>query len=328
MAVIQLTGGSVAAPEGALNIRLSRAQGVELILLDAEGEIVAPNFQVTPAEVVIVPSGPFTVSARTTNGAPFASGVRMGVTIKSAAGSGDEVVRPPAEVGGRQAVSLVEVVGGEIVDLLGEASRAEQGWMQRGNYAYHVNHRQGTGRTTRWACVLDGSAMSHHETDAEGYRGFLELVLGVASTAFGGQPEAWVVASRPMRDITSALAGDEIDWSGAVHDPAPWPGFLPAVQQVSSRLPKDAAVVLVVDGVPVDYREVRELLAEAGQECIVVALGRSRRGARPEDRPSQFWEEELAALDDFERVVSVASLAGLQEQASQLADAMFPGGGQ
>lgn len=329
MAVIQLTGGAVSAPGGALNIRLSRTDGLELVLFGEDGTELAPNFRVTRTEAVIVPAGPITVSARTTTGQPFASGTRLGVTVKSAAGTGDEIVRPAVEVGGRQAVTLVDVVGGEVVDLMGQASRIELGWMQRGNYAYHVNHKQPTGRTTRWACVLDGSATAHHTTNPDAYRQLVELVLGIAATAHGTAPEAWLVATSPATDVTAALDGDEIDWEAALsHPPAPWPSLQQAVGIASERLPEGASVVLVVDGVPVDYREVLEIVRSRGQECIVVALGRSRFGARPEDRAEQFWDEELEALEDFDRVVGIATLAGLAEQASQVADAMFPGGAQ
>lgn len=325
MAVIQLTGGSVECPAGAITIRLSRTDGLDLVLLGADGQEVEPNFRVTHTEVVIVPSQPVTVTARTRNGLPMGSGTRLGVSVKAADGSGDEVVRPASEVGGRQSVSLVEIAGGEIADLMGQATRIEQGWMQRGNYAYHVNHRQTDGRTTQWACVLDASASVHHSSHPEAYQAFLELILGIAATAYGRAPSHWVLSTSPPTDVTSALEGEEIDWDAALsHQPAPWPSLLASVEQATKGFDEDGAVVLVVDGVPVDYREV---LAHVGaRECVVVALGRSRFGARPEDRASQFWEEELEALDGFPRVVSVASLADIGENAHQIADAMYPGG--
>lgn len=325
MAVIQLSGGAVEAPEGALNIRLSQTNGVELVLLDDYGTAVAPNFQVTRAEVVIVPSGPLAVAVQSTNGAPFPSGTRIGVTVKAASGQGDEVVRAPSEVGGRQAATLIEIRSGQVVDLGGQATAVEKGWMQRGNYAYHVNHKQGGTRTTKWAAVLDGSAMAHHGANVESFRSFLELVLGIAGTGFGEEPEAWFVATRPVRDVTSALDGDEIDWSSVIGEqPAPWPSLGDAVDAALRKLPDDGALVLISDGAFVDHREVRQRLE--GRDSIVVAIGRSRFGARPEDRPEHFWEETLEALASFPRVVSVASLANIADGAPDVADAMFPGG--
>ncbi|NLE97504.1 MAG: hypothetical protein GX596_05885 [Propionibacterium sp.] len=329
MALIQLAGGTVRAPDGALNIRLSQATGLELVLVGPDGAELAPNFQVTRTEVVVVPTGPITVTARSTTGGPFPSGARLGVTLKSAAGTGDEVVRPAADVGGRQAVSLVEIVGGEIADLMGQTSTVELAWMQRGNYAFHVNHKQSSGRTTRWACVLDGSATAHHAVGPDAYQQLIELVLGVASTAYGGPPEQWLVATSPPTEITATLDGEQIDWERALaHPPAPWPSLQESVRDVGRRLPEGSAVVLIDDGVPVDYREVLEIVRERELECIVVALGRSERGARPEDRAAQFWDEEFAALEGFDRVVGIATLAGLAEGASRIADAMFPGGSQ
>ncbi|WP_296136606.1 hypothetical protein [uncultured Tessaracoccus sp.] len=323
MAVIQLSGGSTRAPQGALNIRLSRPQGVTLELVGPDGAVLEPNFRVTPTEVVVVPAGPVTVVARAAGQQTFLEGTRIGVSVRSASGQGDEVVRPPSEVGGRPVVSLVEITGGEVVDLVGRAAAAELGWMQRGNYAYHVHHTQGAGRHTPWALVVDGSASRHRSVVPEHYHAFLELVLGICAAAHGGAPEAWLLATQPVRDVTPALAGETIDWAQALdHPPAPWPSLGGAVGEALDRLPGDGAVVLVADGVFVDYREVREQLQ--GRTATVVALGRSRHGARPEDRPAQFWEEELAGLEGYDHVVSLASLAGLAEDPTPLADALFP----
>lgn len=324
MAVIQLTGGSQQVPTGALNVRLSTPHGVELVFLDADGAAITPNFQVTRVEAVIVPAGPVTVAARTADGRPFQQGARLGVAVKSASGSGDEVVRSPSDVGGRQQVALVEISEGLVTDLLGAASAAERAWMQRGNYAYHVNHRQGTGRATPWSVVLDGSAATHHTRWPERYQQYLELVFGIAVTGFGSPPAKCIVATQPPRDVTATLDGEEIAWETLLgHDPAPWPSLGDAVDQALAPLPSEGALVIVTDGVFVDYREVRERLGE--RRCIVVAMGRSQAGARVADRPEHFWEEELQALQDY-HVVSLAALDGLDDEAFALADGMFPGG--
>ncbi len=326
MSVIQLSGGSQPAPAGAVFVRLSVQHGVELVFLDADGAPVAPDFPQSRTEAVIIPRGPLTVAARTLDGQPFARGTRIGVSIKPATavsgGGGDEVVRPPSDVGGRQQVALVELADGRVTDLLGQAAEAERAWMRRGNYAYHVHHRQPSARRTPWAVVIDGSLTGHHR-DSDAFRGFLELVLGVAATGFGAAPVQCVVATMPPRDVTPALDGDEIDWDGLLgHAPAPWPSLGGAVEVALGALPQDGAVVLVTDGPFVDYREVRQQLED--RRCLVVTTGRSRFGARPSDRPTHFWEEELDALAGFE-VASVADFDGLADEAHALADVMFRG---
>ena len=323
MAMIQLTGGPVACPDGALELQLTTQRGVELALADALGNPVEPAFRATPSQVVVLPGQSLIVIARPAEGRAFIEGTRIGVTVKAASGSGDEVVRPPVDAGGRTAISLVEIADGRIADLVGQTAATELAWMQRGNQAFHAHHSQRAGRATKWACVLDGSAMSQHTADEDAYRQFIELVLGTAATAYGGAPSAWWVATQPPRDVTATLEHDEIAWEQALnHAPAPWPNMGQAVEAACAGLPDDAPLLIICDGVFVDYREVRDAVAE--RECIVVALGRSKYGARAEDRPTQFWEEELDGLDGFPRVVSLASLTELNEAGSALADAMFP----
>lgn len=325
MAMMQLTGGPIACPEGALELRLTHQQGVELELVGAEGFPIEPTFRATPTQVVIVPEHPVSVVARAADGRPFAEGTRIGITVKAASGSGNEVVRPPVEAGGRLTLPLVEIADGQISDLVGQSASVELAWMQRGNQAFHTNHSQRAIRSTKWACVVDGSAIPQQAADPVAYRSFLELVLGIASTAHGGAPESWMVATRPPREIAPTLTGDAIAWEQALgHDPAPWPSFGDAVDAACAKIPDDAPLLLISDGVFVDYREVRAALP--GRQCTVVALGTSKYGVRPQDKPSQFWEEELAAFEGFDRVASLASLEGLADVGPALADAMFPKG--
>lgn len=323
MAMIQLTGGPIACPDGALELQLTTRSGAELALVDALGNPVEPAFRATRSQVVVLPGQPVIVIARPIEGNAFVEGTRIGVTVKAASGSGDEVVRPPVDAGGRTAISLVEIADGQITDLVGQTSLTELAWMQRGSQAFHTNHAQRAGHATKWACVLDGSAMSQHTADENAYRQFLELVLGTAATAYGCAPSAWWVATQPPRDVTASLEHDEIAWEQALsHAPAPWPNVGEAVEAACAGLPNDAPLLIICDGVFVDYREVRDAIA--GRESIVVALGRSKYGVRVEDRPTQFWEEELDAFDGFHRVVSLASLTGLSEAGPALADALFP----
>ncbi|NHB85055.1 hypothetical protein G7085_11715 [Tessaracoccus sp. HDW20] len=88
------------------------------------------------------------------------------------------------------------------------------------------------------------------------------------------------------------------------------------------------SVVLLLDGVPVDYRELTRFAAGSGTPMLVVAVGRSRYGLLASDRPLEFWDEELAALDELAalptvRLVATTDLAAAVAQAPALADAFF-----
>ncbi|RRD46037.1 hypothetical protein [Tessaracoccus sp. OH4464_COT-324] len=322
MALIQLSGGSVAQPVGALNVRLSHGSGVELLLLNAAGASVEPSFRKTPTEVVVLPDEALTVVARCTSGGSFPPDTRIGVSLRSMSNPADEVVRPPLDAGGRASVALVEIVGGTIVDLAHDSSDSDRAWQQRGHRAFHINHPGSRQPGRAWVAVVDGSA-SGAARNPERYHAFLELVLAVATAAYRRQADRVLVAGQPTMEMTQAMEADEVDWAGCLPErPAPWPMLGDAVRSALASLPEDASVVLIVEGVMVDYREVAELLA--GREHIVVAIGKSRFGARAVDRPQEFWEEELAALEVFDRVASVADLLLDAEGEVALADAMFP----
>lgn len=322
MAVIQLSGGSTKSPAGALNIRLSMAQGAELVLLAADGSRIEPSFIKTATDVVVVPDQPFTVVARCQRGAAFAEGTRIGVSIRSVSGEGDEVVRLPADASSRNDLPLVEITQGEILDCVAEQGTAQQGWRQPGQHAYHVRHSSRRGGARDWVAVIDGSTTRGVDTPKQ-WHALLELVLGIASAAYGQDPNRVLWATQPPIDLTTQLSQSEVDWDSVLpSQPAAWSRLGGAVENALATLPDDGAVVLISDGVFVDYREVAQLIGQ--REHVVVALGRSRFGVRPSDQIEQFWHEELAALEIFSPVAALNTLTLTSADEVLLADAMFP----
>lgn len=330
--IVQLgPGGSAQAPTGAVSIKLSSTVPAQLVLMTPSGEVVEPQFRVSPSEAVVVAGEALVVTARPTLNQPFASGTRIGVSFRNPGGAGSEIVRPAVEVGGQQSVTLVRIgADGLITDALEDGRRMEgeglwaRPWMKPGAYAYHVNHHQSAAMEEEWSLVLDGSATMLAARRREGLGRFLETLIGVVSTALGSGPRAVLVSTDPARDAVAALDADAIDWAAAIgEDPAPWPSVTSAVRRSSG------AVVVVLDGVPVDYRELTAWARESGRRMIVVAVGRSRHGLEQSDRPAQFWDEELAALSglaelDRVTVVSTVDLGSVVEHAPQFADALFP----
>lgn len=333
--IVQLAaGGTAQAPQGAVSIKLSSPARAQLVLMRADGQVVEPDFRKSDDEVVLLPREPVVVTARSSIGQPFPAGTRIGVTFRSPSGAGAEIVRPGAEVGGHQAVMLARIdADGLIHDALADGRRGSDGeglfardWMKPGSYAYHVNHHQGPAGDLSWSLVLDASASILVEHRREGLGRFLETLIGIVSTAFGSEPTAVLTATEPVRDAVDVLHSDEIDWYAALgRDPAAWARVTHAAREADGV----GAVVVVIDGVPVDYRELTQWAAQTSAQVFVVAVGRSRYGLRPEDKPTQFWEEELAALDDLAalervRVVSTADLDSAAQAADALADSLFP----
>ena len=333
--IVQLAaGGSEQAPPGAISIRLSSTAPAQLVLVGDDGRVVEPQFRVSGLEVVFVPGAQVLVTARTTTGQPFASGTRIGASLRNPAGAGREIVRPAVEVGGQQSVTLVRIGGdGLISDAMADARRRGDGeglwsrpWLKVGSYAYHVNHQVSTSAAVNWAVVVDGSASLLVADRRAALGEFLETLVGIAATAWGCAPRALLVASDPVKDAVEALNSDRIDWAGALgEDPAPWPRVTHAVIAASAEV---SAVALVLDGVPVDYRELTAWARATRQRLLVVVVGKSKYGVRPLERPTQFWEEELAALDELaalENVTLVATtdFAASVADSSGFADALF-----
>lgn len=332
--IIQLAaGGSAQAPAGALAIRLSATAAAQIVLTGPSGTVVEPQFRVSATEVVVVPGQELTVGARTATGQPFASGTRLGVSFGTPGGGGSEIVRPSAEVGGQHGVTLAHLsAGGLITDAMADARRGDDGswarpWLKPGAYAFHVNHQDPLKRDTRWALVLDASASILVEDRRARVGQAVETLIGIVATGFGHLPAAVLLATEPMLDRVEALEADAIDWGEALgHDPAPWPRVTRAVQAAADG---GRAVVLLLDGVPVDYRELTAFAADSGTPLLVLAVGRSRFGLRQEDRPVNFWDEELAALDELAALPNVhlaatTDLAHAAAAAERLADALFP----
>lgn len=332
--IVQLAPGATArAPEGAVSIRLSTTVPAQVVLTGAGGVQLEPQFRVSPTEVVVVPGVELLVEARSATGQPFASGARIGVSLRHPSGAGSEVVRPAAEVGGHHSVSLVRLsADGLITDVLAGGRRADEGawsraWMRPGSYAYHVHHADSSSGDVEWAMVVDASASILVEERRAGLGVFLETFTGIAATGFGNLPGSLLLAADPIRDAVGALEGDPIDWDEALgHDPAPWPRVTPAVERAAAG---GRSVALLLDGVPVDYRELTAFAARSATPMLVVVVGRSRHGMSQEDRPTQFWDEELAALDELAAIdgvalVSTTDLGRAVHQAPALADALFP----
>lgn len=331
--IVQLApGGSATAPAGAIQITLSSTAPAQLFLADSYGAAVEPQFRVSAHAVVVVPGQELLIGARSEQGQPFASGVRVGVSFRSPGGAGNEIVRPAAEVGGHHSVTLVRLsADGTLTDALNDNRRGDEGawakaWLRPGTYAFHVNHQDSGVADRRWALVLDASASIMVEERRARVGIFVEAFTGIVATALSHLPEAMLLTTDPIRDRVAALDADRIDWDQALgHDPAPWPRVTPAVREAA----KDGrSVALLLDGVPVDYRELTAFAAESGTELLVAVVGRSRHGLRPEDRPSQFWEEELAALDELAalpnvRLASTTHLGDAVDAAPALADALF-----
>lgn len=332
--IVQLApGGTAEAPEGAVSIRLSTTAPAQVMLTGATGEQVEPQFRVSATEVVVVAGTELLIAARSRTGQPFASGTRIGVSLRNPGGAGREVVRPAAEVGGHHSVMLVRLgADGVITDVLADGRRTDEGawsrsWLRPGAYAYHVHHADSSAADVAWAMVLDASASILVEERRASVGAFLEALTGIAATGFGNLPGSLLLATDPVRDAVGALDVDQIAWGEALgHDPAPWPRVTPAVQRAAEG---GRSVALLLDGVPVDYRELTAYAAQSSTPMLVVVVGRSRHGLRPEDRPAQFWDEELAALDglaalDNVALVSTTDLAVAVENAPALADALFP----
>lgn len=332
--IVQLAaGGTAQAPAGAVSIKLSTTGPAQVLLSRPDGEVVEPQFRVSANEVVVVPGQELLIGARSSTGQPFASGTRLGMSFRSPGGAGAEIVRPAVEVGGHHSVHLVRLgADGTLTDLFADARRADEGawsraWLRPGEYAYHVNHQDSTTRDVDWALVLDASASVLVEERRASIGTFVETLIGIAATGYGNLPGSVLVATEPVRESVAALDADAIDWNDALgHDPAPWPRVTRAVEAAAKG---GRSVALLLDGVPVDYRELEAFASSSGTPMLVVAVGRSRHGLRPEDRPGQFWDEELAALDGLAalenvRLVSTADLAGAVEAAADLADALFP----
>lgn len=334
--IVQLApGGTAQAPQGAVTIKLSTTAAARLTLLGVGGEVVAPQFTVSAAEVVFVPGGAeVLVTARSEAGRPFPAGTRVGVSLRSASGMGGEVVRPAAEVGGQQSVSLVRIDrSGLLTDVLADGRRDEGGglwarpWMRHGSYAYHVRQRRAQQGT--WALVLDASASMMVEERRSGLGAAVESLVGIVATANGSAPRALLVATDPPRDAVSALDADRIDWARALgDDPAPWPRVTHAVEAAAAGAD---VVVLVLDEVPVDYRELTRWAADATARLVVLVAGCSRWGLGERDRPAHFWDEQLAALGELAALesvtlVSVSDLGAVVAEAAELADALYPVG--
>ena len=81
--IVQLAaGGSAQAPAGAVSIRLTTTAQVQLVLIGEDGRVVEPQYRASAVEAVFVPTVPVLVTARTTSGQPFASGARVGVSLR------------------------------------------------------------------------------------------------------------------------------------------------------------------------------------------------------------------------------------------------------
>lgn len=333
--IVQLApGGTAQAPSGAITVKLSTAAQARVVLTRGDGEEIEPDFRKSPTEAVFVPREDVVVAARPLSGQPFPPGARVGVSLRSPSGAGAEIVRPAADVGGHHSVALARVgADGLVHDALADGRGGAGGeglfareWLREGSYAYHVNH-QGQSRVVPWSLVLDASASILVEHRRAGLGRFLERLIGIVATAFSSEPKSLLVATDPLREAVSVLDADRVDWVEALgSEPAPWARMTHAAQAAGP-----GAVVVVLDGVPVDYRELTAWASAHDGEVLVVAVGRSRYAARPEDRPSQFWEEELAALDglaalEHARVVSVTDLDEAAEATSAVADALFPVG--
>lgn len=332
--IIQLApGGSAKAPVGAVAIRLSTTAAAQIVLTGPGGEVVEPQFRVSPMEVVVVPGQELTVGARTATGQPFASGTRLGVSFATPGGGGNEIVRPSAEVGGHHGITLAHLsADGVITDAMAEGRRGnddswQRPWLKPGAYAFHVNHQDPVKRDTRWALVLDASASIMVEERRARVGKAVETMVGIVATGFGHLPASVLLATEPMLDRAEALEADAIDWNEALgHAPAPWARVTRAVRAAAEG---GRAVALLLDGVPVDYRELTAYAAESGTPLLVLAVGRSRFGLRQDDRPVQFWEEELAALDELAALPNVqlaatTDLANAVADAQRLADVLFP----
>jgi hypothetical protein len=331
---------------GPLRVRLDTAPGAEITLQDDTGAPVAPDGR-APQEIFIVPK-PYDIVIGVRNPAgPFAPAARVGLTISHPAdGPGDAVVRVPEDVSGRHHVSLVriETRGASLMlaDALGGGANPEvseardltpREWHNVGRFGYHAHHDGVGGARGAWALVLDGSASMLVANERSEVGPLVELVFGIVSTARGGGPSLVAVTQlRDARDVTSQVDSGEVDWRAVLGtQPSPWARVLPAIQQAASAVGPGGEVVLVADGVPSDAPALIEWATS--EECPVtlrvVGRGRSPREAVAALRPTQWWDDEFAALDPLvsdgrHMLVTIGDAVAAAAAADQCADALYP----
>lgn len=345
MALRQLTPGvELDAPVGPLRIRLDAPAGVRLELRDEQGASLQPSHRMSATEVIVVPTGRTLLIGAVVSGHPFPPDTLVGMTIAAAAGTGDEVVRPRADVGGRSFAPLVRYTPGSIPKLndafetRGENDRLEpfipRTWHRVGNYAYHTHHDDFSQARVGWSLVLDGSASMLISTPRPQVGALLEVLVGVLGAAMGSAPASAMVADYPdPRDVKALLAVETPDWDVILgDDPSPWARVLPSLERATAGLDDEGLAVLVVDGMPVDLAEVEQWVITTRRRLLVVTLGRSRFEYAVAFRPTQAWDDELQALATLAAqpsvtVASVSGLAGVTERAVEFADALFPVGG-
>ena len=344
MAIIQLTdGGSVESPRpGPLRVTANTGCSVRLELRDPEDRVVPAAGRPRADEILIGPGvGELLVTVEPVSGLPFPPGATLGLTLAHpAAGPDEKVVRVPVDVTGRLRVPLVRIVtdGGRAV--LRDAFRSEgrhegarplvaRPWHQPGTYGFHTVVPGGGPEPGPWALVVDGSpsCLATHRRAA--LSAVLETLFGIAAAARGGGPHA-VLRTRAgaALDITEALDDDAPDWTTLFGDrPSPWSRMTPALEEAVAVAGDTATIVLVTDGVPVDAEEVVDWALHAQATLHLVALGRSRREARPDIRPTQWWDEELQALEPLADaghvLVGIGEGETAREHASDIAAAIY-----
>jgi len=293
----------------------------------------------SPTEAIVVPTGRALLigGVPPITGQPFPPGTLVGATIVAAAGSGDELVRPRVDVGGRAFAGLVRVDPGnppQISDAL--EIRVEEAvkplvnrpWYQVGSYGYHAHHDGGRQRRGPWSLALDATSSLLSQTRRAEVSALLEAVIGIMVTARGTAPARATLCSFPDPvDFTEALDADNVDWNAILdRQPSPWRRLAGGLKRASDAVGADGVVVCVSDGLPADLSELER--ADAGAQLILVVLGTGPKDYLPSRRPTQAWRNELAPLDAMERrgviVVSIDDLAGVADNAIALADALVP----
>lgn len=344
MAVRQLVpGSSVAGPDGPLRVRLDAPPGVRLEFRDAVTNApVEPAHRASATEAILMPMGRSLLvgGVPTLAGQPFQPGTLVGITVMPAAGDGDHLVRPRADVGGRTFAGLIRVNPGSPVTLE-DALEARvvddlkpfvaRSWHRTGNYGYHAHHDATAGERGPWAFVVDGSASMLLPSRRAALVGVMECLVGVAGTARGSAPVAAVVCSFPdPRAFTDALETDAVDWSAALgKQPSPWNRVTPGLDLALAGTRKEGLAVLLLAGPPVDLDDLCAWPGRAGHRLLVVVLGRSRNEYLPSRRPNHAWDDELGCLEVLSRVdgvtlVSVSDASAVPERAVEFADALFP----
>lgn len=340
---IQLAdGASIDYPTGDLQVILSAPAGAMVTLVGPGSTTVQPRARMSDTTVLFRTSAEtVTVEARTVDGQPFADGSKVGLSIRSVGRGGEDVVRPSVEAGGRVTVPLIRLhPDGRLEDAFGyrrdvsadtkpARTMTPRVWHRTGSYAYHANHTAGAATQGAWALVLDGSASMLARSLRPTLGMVLEAVFAISAAARGGRPEACLVSGQGS-DFASVFDADSPDWgTEMLGHPSAWSRLTPQVRAAADQVGSGGLVLIVLDGPPVDTRDLLGLADDTDVRLCVLAMARSRAEVDPANRPAQEWDEELAALLPLtatgrHTLVSLSRPEQVSTHLRELADALYP----